>query len=518
MACNGKPYCGDIVNTCPPPWNANNDKIDCLIDNAVGEALNIAGAPINVFKLLGVKEQGLLVDLTGQGQPISNGENPNYPAINAFYDTLKEWRSTQTGSLVTSQSFIGYDFGPIKLNAIRQQYGIDTEITHHITSIKIKQGEQEKNRCTKVRIERSSDGQQWYGVAVLELPNNNSENFISFKQSAPSRYWRLRPIEFNGSSTDHWAVNTLQLIDYNETDISDVQDQIFLENRTRDYADTPIQMKAYYDLLDVQSELSRFGLELPSQIYFMEVHFATTVDKLGRPFVIGDIIEMPSETQYDRDMNPVLKYMEVTDVGWSTSGYTPGWRPTMLRLVLQPALAAEETQDIFGDLNHKKDSAGLMEIDESKFQSLFDISDSIGAEAKKQVPESGEDTSGLANIPNEQVSQQQIDNAKTIGIDLVKEININPRGIYIEDAMPQEDRPYTEGDQLPTNAKDGDYHRLTYSGLADNIPPRLFRFSTVKNRWIYLETDRRYKHNDMKPSIQKLLKDKDAKPTSKIIK
>jgi hypothetical protein len=59
------------------------------------------------------------------------------------------------------------------------------------------------------------------------------------------------------------------------------------------------------------------------------------------------------------------------------------------------------------------------------------------------------------------------------------------------DAMPPNGLPYTQGDDFPTNPANGAYHRLTYDRVGANLPVRLYRYSTVKARWLYLETDRK---------------------------
>jgi len=70
--------------------------------------------------------------------------------------------------------------------------------------------------------------------------------------------------------------------------------------------------------------------------------------------------------------------------------------------------------------------------------------------------------------------------------------------------MPPNNLPFTEGASLPpiSGAKDGEYFRLNYVGMAGNIPSRLYRYSTAKGRWIYLETDRRH---PTKPILQEFL-------------
>jgi hypothetical protein len=73
----------------------------------VAQALSISGAPLNVFKLLGVHEQGKLIDLIGKGAPIGSNDTSN-----AFDALAIEWASDEQGlAVVQSPAYIGYDFG-----------------------------------------------------------------------------------------------------------------------------------------------------------------------------------------------------------------------------------------------------------------------------------------------------------------------------------------------------------------------------------------------------------------------
>lgn len=488
----------------------------CVIDDYVNESLNIAGADLHVFKLLGVHEQTKLVDLTGNGSPISGGDLPGFPASDAFNIYVKEWRSLQKGSNVIISAYIGYDFGEIKLTNGRDRYGIDTSIKHQISTIVIKQSSNPANRVTKARVERSFDGKQWYGVAVIELPDNDQLNTISFSALGitQARYWRLRPVIFSGGSSDYWGVQALQLSDLEASSLDVIQDKIFLENRDRDYSKTPTTIKGLYDLLDVATELSRFGIELPSQILTFQIGFTSCVAILGRPIVIGDVIELPSETQYDSNLKPVKKYLEVTDVGWSTRGYTPNWVPTLLRVVTQPLIASQETQDIIGDLAAKTDSSGLFNNDDGNnpiFQDMSFISQEIEQQANTLLPERGADGSGTVR----QFTDEEIAEAAAKGINIQK-IGLNATGLYVEDALPPNGAPFTEGDTFPTSPKNGDYHRLIFVGMAQDIPPQLYRWSTIKGRWIFLESDKRKLYNPTKPILQEFLSSPNAIPAEKI--
>jgi len=478
------------------------------------EELNIAGADVNVFPLLGIHEQGVLVDLVGNGTSISSGDaNTNFSSQNAFTAYIDEWRSAQRGQNVVDSSYIGYDFGEIILDNTRKQYGIETFVRHNIATIKIKQGDNTKNRVTKARIERSDDGEKWFGAAILTLPDSNALIEVNFKHTTPSRYWRIRPLDFNGGINDFWVVQAIELMDYDLTSIDDIQDDIFQENRDRDYASESVLLKASYDLLDAQTELTMFGIELPSQQFYLKMNFSVVVSVLGRPLVIGDIIELPSEIQYDFNMTPVKKYLEVNDVSWDSQSFTPGWQPINIRVIAQPMMASAETMDIFDGLDQDIDDNGLSQYglkdlnglnEHPVFQDFSDETQLLAGVANTQTPELGADTSDLRQFTEEEVLR-----AEDQGFTGLNKLNVNPRGLYIEDAMPPNGLDFTTGETLPdiSTAKDGDYHRLTYVGTGKDIPARLFRFSVKKNRWLFQESDKRAENNPIKPKLGEYYKD-----------
>ena len=498
-------------------------KDNVFIDSVIGEALNIGAANGNVFKLLGVHEQGDLTDLTGNGFPIASGTHPVFGPGNAFSLFVEQqFHSIQKGPGVVASAFLGYDFGSIRSPSGREIYSIGTydcptSIRKHITAITIQQG---PNTITRARIERSDDGQLWRGVDVINLPNDQDPHTISFLNSVRSRYWRIRPLAFSGGAGDPWIVSALQLHDYEATQLGNIQDKVWFENRNRDYQTEAITLKGTYDLLDTQTELSRFGIELPTQTMYFTLSFNDSVAALGRPPIIGDIIQLPSETQYSPTLEPILKYMEVTDVGWSTDGFTPGWVPTLLRLILQPMMATEETQDIFGDLaGSEVDSTGLSDIDDGNhpvFQDYSEISQDIEAQAKNDLPQRGREVSSTVQFWEE----EEIAGAEaSAGVGLaVRNIGAIPTATYTEDAMPPNDDPYTEGDQFPDTPSDKDWHRLTYSGLAQQVPARLYRYSAAKNRWVFMECDFRFLTKDLKPTINSHLRSQFRVPPQDITK
>lgn len=492
-------------STCRPWDMSQQTAANQYADSLNQEQLMIAGAQVNIHKLLGVHEQTDLIDLAKNGKPISGGDAPNYVSSFAFQATRTEWRSQQTGkAAILASAFIGYDFGQLKISTGRQRYGIDADVRHMITTIKIKQSHNPNMRVTKARVERSQDGTHWFGVAIVSLPNNDVLNTVHFKHSVTNRFWRLRPLDFTGGDCDSWGVQALEMSDYDATDVHNIEDKIFLENRDRDYDKSPMLLKGYYALLSAQTELTRFGIELPSATYNIKLNFSATVAAIGRPVIIGDIIELPSETQYTPELRPVKRYLEVTDVTWDADTYTPGWMPLMLMITAQPALATQETQDIFGKLAKSMDSSGLFDQDDGNhpmFQDFTGVNEHIAQSALTGVPERGSEGSNTVR----EFTNEEIAIAAENGKPNMTKYGLNPKGLYVEDALPSNNAPYTEGPTYPENPKDGDYHRLTYEGLAQNVPARLYRWSQAKDRWIYLETDRRAQYNNQKALLDEYL-------------
>jgi hypothetical protein len=367
-----------------------------------------------------------------------------------------------------------------------------------VTRIRIKQ-ECSNNRVLSARLERSNDGGIWYGAAIVQLPDCDGMVTISVRKTVPSRWWRLRPITFKGGENDYWAVQALQMFDYEDTHIYNIQDRIFLENRDIEYSLNPIKLKAQYTPPDVRSTMSKWGQLMDDNEYSIEVSFDQAVTLLGRPFVIGDIIELPSETQYTSELRPVKKYVEVQSVGWSTNSYTPNWKPTMQMLICTPALASTETRDIFGKNTTKIDATGLSDIYDGrneKYQDLSNITQTIKADANTMLPQEGTDYAEVTKLSDELLQFSK--DRPFMNLEKLDRY----RDAFGIDALPPNGLPYTEGDSFPENPENGDYHRLTYSTLG-NIPPRLYRWSSIKNQWIFLETDKRMKLKELKSDLQR---------------
>ena len=549
---------------------------DTYQEEIAASNLNASGAPLNVFKLLGVHEQGVLADLVGRGRPMNGTEN-------AFDLIAGNWSSTETGMGVLESAWIGYDFGTTKTSFNQEVSAQGFPNSTHITSFRMLQPTEGK-RALQVRIDRSLGGFKidplkvlfsgvgngtfkdyapgtsacegafilqansatnftvffssvgaalevvgvcivgvrfnslhgsftispgsvpfstndmftlpvelsWLRVDVINLPDNNSAEVIRINQSAASRYWRIVPISFTGVHNDQpWEVQKLELFDFQATRLDDVQDQLYLENRDRDYAKQSIQFKVSYQPFDSISDLSKFGFQI-SDMYTFTTVFSTMVAALGRPIVVGDILELPSELQYDHNLKPVRKFLEVTDSSWSADGFTTSWRPIIYKFQATQLIPSQENRDIVGTSETQRyviDDGSFFDGIEQIATGVNAASNAVQSEALLAVPAKGTNVREVASGMNRFDQPGSYDGV----------------GLYVEDGMPPDGQPYTEGFKLPDVAglTDGEFFRLNYDPKL-NIAARLYRFNTVKNRWIYIETDRRAVNTALKPSQKEI--------------
>ena len=564
-------------------------------ESLVAEALSISGAPLNVFKLLGIHEQGKLIDLVGHGSPIGSND-----ASFVFDELAAEWASDLLGLSVLQQpAYIGYDFGT-RLTSFGQPENAPAQPdAQHITSFRIKQGPSALTRALQVRVDRS-DGNftvnplritftgtgnggvgrfiegvasrlgafmlfaksatkfdvmyaepnsteilgeatvgvqfnsvqgsftivqgtvpfvsgdsfsmpvemEWKRVDVVNLPNTGAAHLIRIKQSAASRYWRLVPTSFAGATTTDqpWVVDKLELFDYQATTLDDIQDSLFMENRDRDYAKASIQLRVAFTPFDAVSDLSKFGFQM-ADIYSFTASFADMVRALGRPIVVGDVLELPAELQYDQHLRPVRKFLEVTDTGWAADGYTSGWTPTTYRFQAQQLIPGQEHRDLLGTIDTQKytiDDGRFFEgIEQIQTQPLT-IMERNQAEALAAVPEKGTNVREQASGTNRFNQPGSYDGV----------------GLYVEDGLPPDGAPFETGfNNLPDVAGqvDGAFFRLEYPPNL-NLPARLYKFSSVKNKWIFVEQDRRRQRASHRPSQLEILNlETQVSPTSKKI-
>lgn len=488
-------YCHGTLDYSTSPCA---EKESNYIAGLMAESLQYAAGPVNVFPLLGIHNQGSTIDQPGDGFPLSSGTPSGYNALDAFNVNADAWRSVQTGAAVVSEpAYIGYDFGTKKAwNGTQERYYPAAPVRHRISTLKIKQSANQLMRVTQLRVDASDDGVEWTRVDVINVPNTDQLVVLSVNSKTAWNKWRLVPVFFMGVADDlPWEIVELHLLEETQITLDTIEDLTLLENRSRAYCHASTMIKCTYDMLDVQTELAKFGITLP-QTYIFTCSFADMVLLLGRPVVVGDIVELPGETQYDANLRPIRKWLEVTDTAWSTEGYTMNWRPNLFRFYAQPINPSIEHKDILGvpgKVNSQVSDAdyllsGLMQNDlgQSATEAMSHI-------AQDLTPLTGEDPQDIQS-----------------GMPL-----LGPRGgydgtdMYAEDALPPNGADYTVGDTLPAagTVNDGHYHRQTYSTVPVTIrpPDRLLQFNAATSRWSVIEVNTRIKPESHKRTISRIM-------------
>jgi hypothetical protein len=353
----------------------------------------------------------------------------------------------------------------------------------------------------------------WKRAGLFNLVRSSDSQVLNFKAAIAVKAIKISPTLFTGAGS--WAVSQLDFFSSPKTDVNNIQDLFFGENRDRDYEKTPVLIKAQYSPTDSIADLSKFGISILDQ-YSFTAAFSTIVKALGRPIVVGDIIEVIPEMQYDQNLKPIRKFLEVTDTSWASEGFSTLFKPTLIRFVAQQALPSQETRDIFGTIDTQKylvaDSVLTNTIGEQIDTTPLTQTEEIKKEAQLFVPETGTDDAITIKAVIDPVALPPINergNPKPAS-------GKRKQNSYIEDGLPPDGLPYGEGFKLPDTVglSDGDYFRLYYPPET-KIPPRLYRYSAMKNRWIYQETDRRGDYSSHKPTVRSILESKTKIPLRK---
>lgn len=507
----------------PPPLcigTVDYSTSDCAINDSkylaslMAEQLNMAAGPVNIFPLLGVHSQGSTIDQTGSGFALSSGTPAGFDVLDAFNVNDAAWHSIQQGSdVVDAPAYIGYDFGTKKawdliVPAVdRERYFPSEPVRKKISTFKIIQGEDKASRASQVRVEASDDGVTWKRVDVVNIPDSDTMVVVKVNANAMYNKWRLIPTFFNGvAANSPWEVVELQLLEETQVSLENIEDFMLLENRDRAYCRTSTMLKCAYDLMDVQTELARFGINLP-QTYIFTCSYAMMIMTLGRPVVVGDICEVPGEAQYDPNLRPVRKWVEVTDCAWSTDGYTPDWKPQLFKFYAQPILPSVEHRDILGvpgQVNATQTDSELLTDGLLQNQQAYEANEAIKQASADAVPQDGQDPADIMS-----------------GKPLIKpRSKYDGNDLYVEDALPPNGENYTTGDSLPdvSTIADGHYHRLTYTNVASSIrpPDKLVRWFAGIQRWRVVEVNTRFKPESNKRTMAKIMGSANSKPIDEI--
>lgn len=137
---------------------------------------------------------------------------------------------------------------------------------------------------------------------------------------------------------------------YPTTEVTNIQDLLFLENRDRKYDKDIYRLRGHYNVQNLDFDLSQFGLFLTNDIIFITVHYNDMIDIIGRKLMVGDVFELPHLTDY-HPLNETIpiglrRYYQITDANFASEGFSSTWYPHLWRIKCEPLVNTQEFSDI----------------------------------------------------------------------------------------------------------------------------------------------------------------------------
>ena len=283
---------------------------------------------------------------------------------------------------------------------------------------------------------------------------------------------------------------------YNAVKETNIQDMLFLENRDRKYDPDIYNMRAIYNVQDIDFDLSQFGLFLSNDTLMMTVHINSSVKTLGRKPMPGDVIELPHlKDEYAlNDYTMALKrFYVIEDVNRAAEGFSMTWYPHLYRLKLKQIYDGQEFKEIL-DLPAEEDTPGGNTLRDllSTYEQEMQINNAIVDQAEADAAKSGYDISHyytLATNDDGSVALKTADSGEidASGLTPVDQQTDNPDragydGYLLGTSDAPNGAPYGMGISFPTNNQNGDYFLRT-----DFLPKRLFKYDG--NRWVKVQDD-----------------------------
>ena len=340
--------------------------------------------------------------------------------------------------------------------------------------------------------------------------------------------------------------------DYGNSNETQIQDLLFLENRDRKYDPDIYLLRGVYNLSDIDFNLSQFGLFLQNDTIFMTFHINDTVEKLGRKIMAGDVVELPHlKDEYAlNDFSFALKrFYVVEEVNRAAEGFSVTWYPHLYRAKLKPLVDSQEFKEILDGVAGEGTNQTLRDV-MSTYEKEMQITAAVLDQADADAPKSGYDTTKFyhmqrgpdgspqlisADLENHFVTNDQPQAADAEG-NLLFDTEGNPvyagttadqtyRSIerpgygtlngntssWLDDALPANGARFTAGIAFPTTPQEGQFCLRT-----DYMPQRLFRYSGT--RWIKVEDNVRMTMNNLGASdvgVGDRFEGKDVKQTQK---
>ena len=328
---------------------------------------------------------------------------------------------------------------------------------------------------------------------------------------------------------------------YQDMNVTNIQDLLFLENRDRKYDSEIYRIRGIYNVQNIDFNLSQFGLFIDNDTIYMVIHINDFINYIGRKPISGDVLELPhlkDEFSLGEIDISLPRYFVIEDVGRASEGFSPTWYPHLYRIKLKKISANQQFADVLnvptgvnadrfvgdydpsatyypgnivrynGELyNVTTETTGNAPPNSSYFTAYngntlenilstrakeLEINDAVLAQAEVDAPMSGYETRQFYTLAVDPTTGspllQQADTTNILASNssyAVNETNARPKrtgytGYLVGDGIPSNGYDFGHGIQFPANPGNDDYFLRT-----DFMPNRLFRFDGV--RWIKIE-------------------------------
>lgn len=136
---------------------------------------------------------------------------------------------------------------------------------------------------------------------------------------------------------------------YDQIDVTNIQDLLFLENRDRKYDSEIYRIRGIYNVQNIDFNISQFGLFIDSDTISLTVHINDFINYIGRKPISGDVLEFPhlKDDFSLGDFDVTLpRYYVIEDVGRASEGFSATWFPHLYRLKLKKITDNQQFADI----------------------------------------------------------------------------------------------------------------------------------------------------------------------------
>jgi hypothetical protein len=276
--------------------------------------------------------------------------------------------------------------------------------------------------------------------------------------------------------------------------VTNIQDLLLLENRDRKYDPSIYKLRGFYNVQNIDFNLSQFGLFIDNDTVYMTVHINDFIKYIGRKPLSGDVIELPNlrDDFALNDFDVTLpRYYVIEDVGRASEGFSASWYPHLYRLKLKKITDNQQFADILDQPVNENSELTLRQLLSTANKEL-EINDSVLAQADADAPQSGFETRQFYTIaadPNTgqpllQTVDETVLDASNETFSASEVTNRAQRsgysGYLLGDGVPPNGAEFGHGIQFPAGPYEDDFFLRT-----DMLPNRLFRYDGA--RWVKVE-------------------------------